>query len=827
MIKKTEGIKLWLCQMDVVPGRPDINLAYMEKEIKQAEMAKADFVIFPEECLSGYVIGDMYEDDAFVMDVITCNERIRFATRDKHVVVIFGTLAAYPGRTGEDGRMLKSNVAAIAQHGEWIGQTEKTLQPNYRIFDDGRHMRNKRIWREEEMEREQRFIPMEEMFEAYSIVTRTGRTIKFGAICCEDMWDGDYFYSPTKILARLGAEIIFNLSCSNWSWQKNRKRHSVVKALLAESKVIFVYVNNTGVQNNGKNLIAYDGSSTVYDRDGNVVFVIPPFFSGSREFVVEAEMQPIEVVEEDDTTQMFNALFDVTKRFLWTMPASRRKMIIGLSGGKDSALSALLYVLILGPENVFLYNLPMDGYSGTRNMEIADEIARNLLGEHYFTNYEVVPIKAIVDAIAEATGITPDNARAYGNIQARARMEVLAGKTEKIGGLFSANCNKVEIAFGYGTQYADIAGYYAAPGGSVAREVYQLLDYMEREAYRRQILPREVYEVQPTAEIEKDQKDPFDYGNLKRRGYHDEMVRAFTEFRRNPEWFLERYLSGMLEQEFKLPAGHLSRLFPTPESFVDDLEEKWRMYHDAYRKRVQAMPVPIMAKRDFGYDLRESMVSTHFTSRYYLMRDLLLRKGVLKKKVAVYGGSFNPPGIHHQQIVEKLQCCFDTVIVVPCGNRADKPSVNVTPIDCRRNMAIKAFPESDSCKLDLYDLDADNYTPSYLLDIRYKKLYPDAEIWHVIGEDIIAGGAEGNSEIHQAWNHGSWIWDNLSWAVLTRKGYGAAEADLPPNHLLIEIEGVVGSGTIIRERLKDGFAIDDLVSPKIAEYIYEHDLYLE
>jgi nicotinate (nicotinamide) nucleotide adenylyltransferase len=591
--------------------------------------------------------------------------------------------------------------------------------------------------------------------------------------------------------------------------------------VLAESPVPLIYVNNTGVQNNGKNLVIFDGSSTVYNSAGDIALEVPPFFAGTQTFDLDWDMPAIEPVVQDDTTQLYQALHHGVKQFLWTMPPERRKMIIGLSGGIDSALAAAFYVDILGPENVFLYNLPTE-FNSDETKSIAAQIAQNL-GAHY----EVVPIQGVVDAIAAADGCDPEKDElTYENIQARVRMEILAAKAQKLGGLFSCNGNKVEVAFGYGTMYGDIAGYLAAFGDLVKREVYQLTDYLNRVVYAREVIPRACFKIKPKAELKRDQKDPFDYGNLQRRGYHDEMVRAITEFRWNPEKFVEKYVSGKLEEELKLEPGTLKRLFPNVSGFLFDLEKCWRLFFDSVRKRVQAPPIPIVTKRSFGFDLRESMLSAHFTTRYHILRELALKAFPPQAEIAVFGGSFNPPGTHHQ-VIAGLLTMFDQVIVVPCGTRPDKPSANIVPLEHRKAMAELAFPEDQRIKLDLHDLEAGEYTPTYLLDRRYKELFPETEIWHVIGEDIIAGGHEGKSEIQRIWNRGAQIWETLNWVVLTRNGYGAVKEDLPPHHLLIEIDGVFGSGTLIRERRKKGQPIDDLVSPEVAAYIHEHGLYSE
>ena len=640
-----------------------------------------------------------------------------------------------------------------------------------------------------------------------------------GVILCEDMWHEDYApVNPSEYFVQNGAEMIFNLSCSPWSWQKNRKRHSIVRNLLGECKVPFFYVNNTGIQNNGKNIVVFDGSSTAYDRKGNIVFEIPPYSSGAHDFVFRDNMPAVEAVIRDDTSELYSALKCAVKGSFENIDPEMRKAVIGLSGGIDSALDAAIMVDVLGPENVFAYTMP-SMYTGPESLGLATNMAAN-----FGISLEVVPIQPVVDAIAKATGCEPDTL-AYENIQARARMEILAAKAQKLKCVFIGNCNKVEAAFGYGTSYGDIAGFMLPIGDLVKREVYQLADYLNKEVFKKQAIPEKCFLMAPTAELRKNQKDPFHYGNLQRRGYHDEMVRAFVDFRKNPEWFLEAYFQGSLEKELKLEPGILYELFPTRQAFIDDLEKCWKMFHISVFKRVQAPPIPIVSKRAFGYDLRESMLWSNRTVRYRELKEKLLEKD-RKMRVAVYGGSFNPSHIAHRKIAEALSKEFDLVAIVPCGVRSDKASTNIIDPVFRKEMVKLNFAGMTGITLDFHDVDENVYTPTLFLQERYEELYPDAEIWHVIGTDLAVGGEQGQSEIHLTWTFGKIIWQSLNWVVIYRPGFDLEQRDLPPHSIgPIAVRDIFGSGTLIRQRIADGKSLDDLVTPEVARYIKEKNLY--
>lgn len=803
------GITLALCQMKVIPGRPDLNVAYIVDEIKEAAKQHTDIIIFPELSTSGYFIGDLFEDVAFLQDILYLNRDIREATGEG-ITAIVGTPVLIPQEEGEDGRERILNAAVIYSNGRYIGHTAKTLQPNYRMFDDDRHFFSTRKAALEKKEK------VEKQLKPFKLSLKNGRTLQIGVMLCEDMWHESYPLNPAEILSRKGAEIIFNLSASPWTWQKNRKRHEIVRKLPKVCRVPLVYVNNTGTQNTGKNIIIFDGCSTIYDKDGRIVFEIPAYENGTQSVTIHENMAALPEAPANDTQELYQAMRTSIKEFFAALPLDRRKIIIGLSGGIDSSLSAALYADALGLENVIGINMPSKFNSDTTK-SLARALATNL-----GIIYEVHPIQTIVDAIAAESEVREDTL-GYENIQARTRMEILAARAQELNCVFSANWNKVEAAFGYGTLYGDMAGAMAIIGDLVKREVYQLADYMNRVVFNREVIPQECFTIAPTAELGPNQRDPFDYGTLDRRGYHEEMVRAFTEFRKNPEWLLESFIKGSLENELKLQPGTLTKLFPTGRHFLKDLEKHWRMFTHAYFKRIQGPPIPIVSKRAFGTDLRESLVSPHLTTRYFDLKAQLLSRE--KPRIAIYGGSFNPPCMHHRQIVIALLEWFNRVYIVPCGPREDKDSLKTISLEARKEMTRLNFGDLKNATIDLFDLENGIFTPSYDVNERYKNQYQDNEIWHVVGGDLVSGGGKNASEIQQSWKNGEEVWQTLKFVVLVRPGFSLEEKDLPPYSETMEGEDFLGSSTLIRDRIRNGENVKPLLLPEVFEYIETAKLY--
>jgi NAD+ kinase len=193
----------------------------------------------------------------------------------------------------------------------------------------------------------------------------------------------------------------------------------------------------------------------------------------------------------------------------------------------------------------------------------------------------------------------------------------------------------------------------------------------------------------------------------------------------------------------------------------------------------------------------------------------------VNRTLAIYGGSFNPPGRHHRATAEMLCRHFDEVVILPCGPRPDKPVTNdVEPIH-RAAMVDLNFRGIPKARVELFDLESSTFTRTYDLDLRFQA---EGIVWHVVADEFVRGAPSGESSIEREWTRGRELWQEANFAILNRSGDPIDPADLPPRHRLFEVERD-GSSQVIRNRAFHRQPIGELVVPEVETYIHRHRLY--
>lgn len=627
--------RIALVQMEVVPGRPDRNVARMLGFIEEARKADAEVVVFSEMCIPGYLIGDTWELDVLVEDFAAYSDDIRDASGG--LTVIFGNVVIDRTAIGEDGRSRKYNAVHVCHDGKVVerdavpsglpaGVHPKTLHPDYRFFDDDRHFYSLRNLAESAGR------SVYDWMVPFEVPRRDGGSFRFGVQLCEDIWCQDYQHAgdtldTLKAFQVRGAQAVFNLSASPWTWQKNDKRNRTVREVLARSPLPFFYVNHVGAQNNGKNILVFDGDTTAYDSDGSIRARATHW---SEELLLAGDGAV------SDEQGEIEAIHDALLTGIAHLDAVRgrdNRFLIGVSGGIDSSLVACLLTEACGPERVFAVNMP------TRfNADITQANAR-VLCERLGVDYLSCPIDDLYQRLAEKIkgARFPRDDGDYTrlvdeNLQARIRgADILAGLAAKHGLVFTNNGNKTEVALGYATLYGDVNGAIAPIADLYKPQVHALARYLNDEVHGRELIPENLLDgsIVPSAELSDAQDVTRGLGDPIKYGYHDALLRQMIEYRQHPADVLAWFLDGtLLDAIGWKDVDRFRAYFPDAASWLEDLEWLARQLHASYFKRIQAPPIVVVSKRAFGFDLRESQLPEYSPKIYETRRQRVLETSI-------------------------------------------------------------------------------------------------------------------------------------------------------------------------------------------------------
>lgn len=617
----TPETSVCLAQMRVSPGDPRANTKKIIEIISQAAKNKADLVVFPEMAVPGYLIGDAWERPAFLRECEECGKQIREAA--ENITVIFGNIGIDWTRRNEDGRVRKYNALFVAENREFISPdaspydfVPKTLTPNYREFDDSRHFFDTRKLAAE------LGVPAHELIAP----VRTKKLI-MGCVLCEDAWDVNYGLSPLEELALKNVDLYINISCSPFTLGKRTRRVKMFSDWAARLGRPFLYVNSTGIQNNGKTVFTFDGGTCAYDTKGKILPGPEPFSDSVMSFQLPFDQTKLNPVPEelpcDGPAEIYQAVLYGTREFMKQCGIS--KVTVGISGGIDSAVVAAIYSELLEPENLLLVNMPGQHNSAT-TINLARDLARNA-----GCFYAELPIQESVNlTFSQINGLRISGGKTMEsnlklteammeNVQARDRSSrLLAAVATAFGGVFTCNSNKTEATVGYTTLYGDLCGFMANIADLWKGEVYQLAEYINRHGKIRDIIPEQVFAVKPSAELGPHQNVDENKGDPLIYPYHDRLFAAWVENwnRITPEEILEWHIADELETKIGFE-GRISDLFRSKNEFIEDLEKWWRMYQGlSIAKRIQAPPILALKRRAFGFDHRESLLPVWFSEKY-------------------------------------------------------------------------------------------------------------------------------------------------------------------------------------------------------------------
>lgn len=631
-------MKIALSQFEIIPSMPTNNAARIINYIEEAKNNKADMIIFPELAISGYLIGDMWESESFIRECEELGEEIIKASKD--IFVIFGNVAVDRNKKNFDGRVRKYNALFLAKDGKLIKNPYskipypfiiKTLLPNYKEFEDTRHFFSLKdlIFEnalEDNFDLKEYFKPVE--------ININGEKINLGLTICEDAWSSNYNLSPIDILNEK-IDLFINISSSPYTLIKDTKRHKMYSDISKKYNKPLIYVNNVGIQNNGKTVYTFDGGSSTYDNNGNIICASNRY--EERLYYIEMNLtkkefpKAIKINEENEYKLIYDTIIYGIRKFIKSIGIN--KVVIGVSGGIDSALSSAVYVNAIGKDNVLLVNMPSRFNSNTTK-NLAKTLAENL-----GCAYMVVPIQESVDFTIKQIENCPmikDGKESFlkvssfasENIQARDRSaRILSGLAASFGGVFTCNANKTETMVGYSTLYGDGAGFFAALADLWKYQIYELAKYINQNIFKKEIIPEGSINIVPSAELSNAQAVDEGKGDPIKYDYHDYLFKTLMESwnRILPEDILQMYIDGVLEEKIGCEKGIIKKYFKNDLEFIEDLEKWWRQYMGmAISKRIQAPPILAISRRAFGFGNRESQNRVYYTSKYLYLKNKLL-----------------------------------------------------------------------------------------------------------------------------------------------------------------------------------------------------------
>lgn len=497
-----------LAQQNYHIGNFEKNIAKIIEGIDAAKAQGADLVVFSELCVCGYPPRDFLEFEDFIAQSYRAIDTIKAHTKD--IAVLVGAPARNPQREGKD----LFNAAWFLYEGEVKQVVHKTLLPTYDVFDEYRYFEPSYEW---------------------NIIPFKGK--KLAVTICEDIWNlGDnplYRICPMDQLIAQEPDVMINLSASPFDYDHDEDRKEIILANVLKYKIPIYYCNTVGSQTE----IVFDGGSLIYDAQGNIAKELPYFeeamggmelekLTGSHLPPVKAsEFTPLtELVFDHNIDRIYDALVMGIKDYFGKMGFT--KAILGSSGGIDSAVTLAIACDALGKDNVRAVLMPSP-YSTEHSVDDAVALSKNLDNP-----YDIIRINDIYETFLATLepyfkGL-PFNV-AEENTQSRIRGNLLMGLSNKFGYILLNTSNKSELSTGYGTLYGDMAGGLSVLGDVYKMQVYSLARYINRE---REIIPVNIIDKAPSAELRPDQKDSDslpDYAIL------DRILYQYIERRQGPK----------------------------------------------------------------------------------------------------------------------------------------------------------------------------------------------------------------------------------------------------------------------------------------------------
>ncbi len=490
-------MKIAMAQLNYHIGHFEHNLEIMLKATETARSQEADIVVFGELAVTGYPPRDFLEFNDFIRQSDDTIQKLADAA--KGIAIVVGAPSRNPEVEGKD----LFNSAYFLYEGKVLHRQHKALLPTYDIFDEYRY-----------------FEPAKD----FNIIEFKGKKIALSI--CEDIWNvGNenplYTICPLDEMMESNLDFILNLSASPFDFNHAKDRIKTLKANIERYGVPMFYVNHVGAQTD----IIFDGGSIVISPDQMVFDEMPYFEEAIRTYDLEEVKKGVQNKEQpkDKIPLIHDALVLGIKDYFKKL--GLKTAILGLSGGIDSAIVAVLAARALGNENVRVLLMPSQ-FSSEHSVNDAKKLADNLNIQQDLIEIESVfhSFETTLQPLFEGTpfGIAEEN------LQARIRGMLLMAVSNKFGNILLNTSNKSEAAVGYGTLYGDMAGGLAVLGDVYKTEVYELAHYINKDE---EIIPINIITKAPSAELRPNQKDS---DSLPEYDILDQILFNYIELRKGP-----------------------------------------------------------------------------------------------------------------------------------------------------------------------------------------------------------------------------------------------------------------------------------------------------
>ncbi len=494
-------MKVTIGQINSTNGDIAGNVRKIIAAIEKAKSDGSDLIVFPEVITHGYTSQDWFQDPDIIQHSLDPLDDVIRATDG--ITAIVGTIRP---NSDNDGRRLY-NCAAVIHDGTLLGFADKTLLPEYDVFDDPRYFEPNHATRR--------------LFEVNGV--------KLGVVVCEDFWndktfwkDRLYEHDPADEVIEMGADVVVSINASPYNKGKIRLRCDMVAHRAKAQNVPIVFVNLIG----GNDGIVFDGASLIADQEGDIILQAAAF----EEFVETVELD----VRKPDTRGISGAECESIRQALvlgirdYARKNGFKKVLLGLSGGIDSSLVAALAAEAVGPENLLCVMMPSP-FSSEGSVKDSEELIRNLGCES-----RLEPISDTFEVLLKQMKLNKPTkggeSLAAENMQSRLRGVILMAISNAEGRLLLSTGNKSELAVGYCTLYGDTNGGLAVLGDVLKTEVWDIARQINNSAGR-EIIPNKIIDKKPSAELAPNQ---FDQDSLPPYELMDPILELYFERKQSP-----------------------------------------------------------------------------------------------------------------------------------------------------------------------------------------------------------------------------------------------------------------------------------------------------